>query len=262
MSESERGAAPSERVRPGLLTAGWFGRVDYAAAWAWQRELFLSRLDDDRGDTLVLLEHPPTYTLGRRALEEDLVYGEAERNARGITTYKVDRGGRATYHGPGQLVGYPIMALGERYDVLAYLRKLEEALILTAGDLGVIATRDEQHTGVWVGSNKIAAIGVKITRGISMHGFAFNVTTDLDMFAGIVPCGIKDRWVTSVEAITGVKRSVKEVATIAANHFADVFERELAWTHPRSLLTAAGVRPTEVGLGRSQAPPLHPVRSV
>jgi lipoate-protein ligase B len=218
-----------------VLTASWLGRVEYPAAWSWQRELFLSRLDGDRGDTLMLLEHPPTYTLGRRATPEDLVYGETQRSARGISLYEVDRGGRATYHGPGQLVGYPIMELGERYDVLSYLRKLEEVLIKTSADLGVDARRDSEHTGVWVDNNKIGAIGVKITRGITMHGFAFNVTTDLSMFGGIVPCGIQDRWVTSVEAETGVRPSLKEVGSIAANHLADVFGMALTWTHPGSL---------------------------
>ncbi|HEY7874150.1 MAG TPA: lipoyl(octanoyl) transferase LipB [Actinomycetota bacterium] len=221
--------------RDGVLTASWLGRVDYPAAWAWQRELFLARLDGDCGDSLMLLEHPPTYTLGRRALEEDLVYGDAQRAARGIALFKVDRGGRATYHGPGQLVGYPILALVERYDVVKYLRRLEDVLINTAADLGVEARRDPDHTGVWVGNNKIGAIGVKITRGITMHGFAFNVTTDLEMFGGIVPCGIQDRWVTSIAAETGRIHSVKEVATLASNHLADVFGRALAWTHPSGL---------------------------
>ncbi|MFN2489794.1 MAG: lipoyl(octanoyl) transferase LipB [Actinomycetota bacterium] len=254
MSGNDESADGSLGARPSLLTAAWFGRVDYAAAWSWQRELFLARLDGDRGDSLVLLEHPPTYTLGRRALEDDLIYGEAERAARGITTYKVDRGGRATYHGPGQLVGYPIMALGERYDVITYLRKLEEALIATAADLGVAAHRDEQHTGVWVGDNKIAAIGVKITRGITMHGFALNVTTDLEMFAGIVPCGIEDRWVTSIEAESGVNYSVKEVAGSAADHLGQIFGRDLVWTHPRALLQTGATGPAEVGTGAYPAP--------
>lgn len=220
------------------LTAAWFGRVDYDEAWSWQQEMFLARLDDDLGDSVMLLEHPPTYTLGRRATAEDLVYSETQRLARDISLYRVDRGGRATYHGPGQLVGYPILALGERYDVLAYLRRLEEVVIRTAADLGVVAVRDPQHTGVWVGSNKIGAIGVKITRGITMHGFAFNVSTDLSMFEGIVPCGIKDRWVTSIQAETGVRHSVKEVAAIAARHMSDVFDRALVWGHPRALLGA------------------------
>ncbi|MDP9226850.1 MAG: lipoyl(octanoyl) transferase LipB [Actinomycetota bacterium] len=214
-----------------LLTAAWLGRVQYESAWARQRELFLSRLDGDRGDSLMHLEHPPTYTLGRRTLPEDLVYGAGECAARGIEVHKVDRGGRATYHGPGQLVGYPILALGERYDVLSYLRNLEEVLIRTARDFDVDAERDPRHTGVWVGTNKIGAIGVKITRGITMHGFAFNVTTDLKMFEGIVPCGIQQRWVTSLEAEAGRRLSVKEVASRAAVHLAAVFGRTLVWAH-------------------------------
>lgn len=218
-----------------FLQAAWLGTVDYSAAWSWQRELFLGRLDDERPDTLMLLEHPHTYTLGRRALPEDLVYGEAERASRGISMYEVDRGGRATYHGPGQLVGYPILQLGERYDVISYLRRLEEVLVATARDLGVEAHRDAEHTGVWVGKDKIGAIGVKITRGITMHGFAFNVTTDLSMFGGIVPCGIQGRWVTSVEALTGVRHPLKRVGEIAANHLADAFDLPLAWVHPAAL---------------------------
>jgi lipoyl(octanoyl) transferase len=239
-----QGARRESTARPGVLTAAWLGRVDYATAWSWQRDLFLARLDGERGDSLMLLEHPPTYTLGRRALEDDLVYGEGERLARGISTYKVDRGGRATYHGPGQLVGYPIVALGERYDVISYLRNLEEALVRTLAGLGIEAVRDDKHTGVWVGKNKIAAIGVKITRGITMHGFALNVTTDLAMFSGIVPCGIKDRWVTSLEAETGERHPVKEVATLAAEHLAAVLGMGLGWTHPRLLLTKEGVKAT------------------
>lgn len=225
-----------------MVRASWLGRVNYPDAWSQQRELFMARLDGDVGDSLMLLEHPPTYTLGRRASEGDLVYGEAQRAARGISLFDVDRGGRATYHGPGQLVGYPIMALGERYDVVCYLRKLEAALIAVAADLGVQAHRDPRHTGVWVGSNKIGAIGVKITRGITMHGFAFNVATDLTMFEGIVPCGIQNRWVTSVLAETGKSYSLKEVATLAANHVAATFDLSLAWSHPKSLALSGATR--------------------
>lgn len=225
----------------GHLTASWLGTVEYGDAWALQRRLFMSRLDRECGDHLLLLEHPHTYTLGARAVEEDLVYSAAERTARGIALYNVDRGGRATYHGPGQLVGYPIMMLAtdDRYDVMKYLRSLEEALILTLADLGVEAARDPEHTGVWVGDNKIGAIGVKITRGITMHGFALNVSTDLDMFGGIVPCGIQGRWVTSVEREAGVGHSLREVATIAANHTAAVFDRGLVWAHPNKPFGAA-----------------------
>lgn len=220
------------------VTASWLGRVDYPAAWAWQKELYLARLEGERQDSVMLLEHPPTYTLGRRADGSDLVYGETEMAAQGIGLYNVDRGGRATYHGPGQLVGYPILQLGERYDVLRYLRNLEDVVIRTAAELGVEAHRDPEHTGVWVGRNKIGAIGVKITRGITMHGFAFNVTTDLSMFQGIVPCGIQNRWVTSVAAETGRSHEVKDVATIAGRHLADVFERRLTWAPPQSLIAA------------------------
>ncbi|MDQ3646660.1 MAG: lipoyl(octanoyl) transferase LipB [Actinomycetota bacterium] len=238
MKQLDLGVAP--RAKDSLrasnaVTASWLGLIDYASAWQWQQELFLARLDGDLEDSVMLLEHPHTYTLGRRAEEKDLVFGEAQRAARGIALYKVDRGGRATYHGPGQLVGYPILALGERYDVVAYLRNLEEVLIRTAADLGVTAHRDPEHTGVWVGPNKIGAIGVKITRGITMHGFALNVTTDLSMFGGIVPCGIEGRWVTSVAAQTGARPSVKEVGAVAATHLAEVFDRPLVWAHPNVL---------------------------
>jgi lipoyl(octanoyl) transferase len=225
-----------------LLEASWLGRVDYPSAWSLQQELYLARLENECNDALMLLEHPHTYTLGRRGTTNDLLYEDRERAARGVALYKVDRGGRATYHGPGQLVGYPILAVGERYDVLSYLRRLEEVLIRTAEDLGVAAHRDSENTGVWVGKNKIGAIGVKITRGITMHGFAFNVTTDLDMFGGIVPCGLPDRWVTSVLKETGRTHSVKEVASVAANHLADVFSRGLAWVHPSSFKDAARLR--------------------
>ncbi|MGH2819915.1 MAG: lipoyl(octanoyl) transferase LipB [Actinomycetota bacterium] len=211
------------------LRAAWFGRVEYGPAWELQRRLFEERLEARIDDVLMLLEHPHTYTLGRRALEEDLVYDETERSRRGIALYRIDRGGRATYHGPGQLVGYPILALGERYDVLSYLRRLESALIATVAQYGVEARRDEGHTGVWAGPNKIAAIGVKITRGVTMHGFALNVTTDLSVFEGIVPCGLADRWVTSIEGEAGARPSVEEVADVAAKQVAGEFERDLVW---------------------------------
>jgi lipoyl(octanoyl) transferase len=224
------------------LTAAWLGRIEYPEAWSWQREIFLARLEGECGDCLMLLEHPPTYTLGRRALAQDLVYSPDECERRGIAVFHVDRGGRSTYHGPGQLVGYPIVALGKRYDVLSYLRVLEEALIRTAAHLGVEAHRDGHHTGVWVGRNKLAAIGVKVTRGITMHGFAFNVTTDLSMFSGIVPCGIPDRWVTSIEAETGSQYPADAVATLAAGYLADVLGRPLRWRElePKPLRKSSG----------------------
>ncbi len=217
-----------------VMAATWLGRVDYGTAWSAQGELFNARRAGAIGDCLLLLEHPPTYTLGRRTGPSDLIYDDSSRAARSISLYEVDRGGRATYHGPGQLVGYPIISLGERYDVIAYVRKLEEVLIRTAADLGLEARR-KRDTGVWVGNDKLAAIGVKITRGITMHGFALNLTTDLTMFAGIVPCGLNDRGVTSVEAITGRAHSVRAAAVIAAHHAGVVFGRRLVWTAPDDL---------------------------
>lgn len=249
-------AAPISRLGPDgvtdALVASWLGRVDYASGWAWQRELFLARLEEERPDTLMLLEHPHTYTLGRRATAEDLVYGDSDRAARGIAMYEVDRGGRATYHGPGQLVGYPILGLGERYDVVSYLRRLEAVLIDTVGELGVEATRDTENTGVWVGSNKIGAIGVKITRGITMHGFALNVATDLSMFEGIVPCGIQDRWVTSIEKETGRRLGVREVAEVAARRLAEAFELPLVWAHPSTLQSTGLKKSDETPFGGSE----------
>lgn len=220
------------------LAATWLGRVDYGTAWSAQSELFTARRAGEAPDRLLLLEHPHTYTLGRRSSPSDLVFDDAARAARSISLFEVDRGGRATYHGPGQLVGYPIISLGDRYDVIAYVRKLEEVLIRTAADLGVEASRD-RHTGVWVGNDKLAAIGVKITRGITMHGFALNVTTDLTMFDGIVPCGLNDRGVTSVEAVTGRIHSVREAACIAAHHAGVVLGRRLVWAAPDALGAAA-----------------------
>jgi lipoyl(octanoyl) transferase len=219
------------RVWGPVLQATWLGRIEYPEAWAHQRRLWMGRLDGDCGDTIMLLEHPPTYTLGRRAIEQDLLFDDVQRAIKGIALYNVDRGGRATYHGPGQLVGYPIVSLGERYDVLTYLRKLEEVLIRTAADLGVEAARDDDHTGVWVGDNKIGAIGVKITRGITMHGFAFNVTTDLDDFAGIVPCGIRGAGVCSLASL-GVSATVEEVAYRLAPALAGALSRPLRWADP------------------------------
>jgi lipoyl(octanoyl) transferase len=231
------------------LTAAWFGRVAYETAWSWQRRLFRARQGVTGRDCLMLLEHPPTYTLGRRGVEDDIRYGPRELVARGIATFRVDRGGRATYHGPGQLVGYPIVRLGERYDVLAYLRALETTLIGVAARYGVEAERDRAHTGVWVGDRKLAAIGVKITRGITMHGFALNVTTDLGMFDGIVPCGIPDRGVTSLRAERGASPSVRAVAAVAAHHLARALGRSLVWSDPGGLLSAAHDTPVGVPAG-------------
>ncbi len=206
-----------------VLTAAWLGRVEYPAAWSWQRELFLSRLEGDVDDTLMLLEHPPTYTLGRRAAESDLVYDRPQRLARGISLYEVDRGGRATYHGPGQLVGYPIIDLGPGADLVRYVRRLEDVMIGTAQRFGVHADRNVCNSGVWVGDAKLGAIGVRVARNVTKHGFALNVAPDLSYFDGIIACGLSDKGVTSMASELGRKPPIGEVAVICAHEFQRVF---------------------------------------
>jgi lipoyl(octanoyl) transferase len=187
------------------------GLVNYHAAWDLQRSLAEARAAGEIGDTLITVEHPHTYTLGRSAQVEHLLLSAEECAARSIEVVEVDRGGDITYHGPGQLVAYPIRYLGQvdtsgrlvATDYVGYVRKLEEVLIHTIETFGIVGRREEGLTGVWVdtrfGPAKIAAIGVRVNaRGISTHGVALNVTTDLSYFDGIVPCGISDKAVISL----------------------------------------------------------------
>lgn len=175
------------------------GLVPYAEAWQLQNRLAEERAAGTIPDTVVLLQHPHTYTIGRRGTRDHVYLTEAQLAERGITCLEVDRGGDVTYHGPGQLVGYPILELGPNPDVGAYLRALEESLIEVLAQFQITAGRMAQYTGVWIGDTKIAAIGVKLARGITTHGFALNVTTDLDLFTHILPCGIPDKGVTSMQ---------------------------------------------------------------
>jgi lipoyl(octanoyl) transferase len=212
----------------------WLGRRDYREVWDLQRELAAQRLAGTVPDTLLLLEHPPTITLGRSA-QRDHIVATAERLAgQGVTVVESDRGGDVTYHGPGQLVGYPILDLREpphTPDLHAYLRRLEECLIRTLARYDVRADRFPGYTGVWVGREadgprppeKIAAIGVKASRWITMHGFALNVCPDLSHFDLIVPCGIHDYGVTSMARLLGRTIEVEEVLPIVASEFAAVF---------------------------------------
>lgn len=213
------------------------GEVDYQAAWDIQRKLAAARARGRIEDTLLLLEHPHTYTLGRSGHAENLLLDEAERARLNIRVYEVDRGGDITYHGPGQLVAYPIRYLGKadpdgrlaRADYIGYLRELEAVLIRTVGEFGIAARREEGYTGVWVdtpeGRQKIAAIGVRVdAHGISTHGASLNVAPDLSYFAGIIPCGITDRMVTSMQALLGnAVPSMEQVMDAFSMVFADVF---------------------------------------
>lgn len=215
------------------------GRLDYQAAWDLQKELFERRLAGDIEDTLLLTEHPHTYTLGKSGQEENLIADEFALKRQGIKVFRIDRGGDITYHGPGQIVGYPILDLRNHYlDVHRFLRDLEEVIIQTLADYKIAVSRVEGLTGVWVDGAKVAAIGVKVTRWITMHGFAFNVNTDLSYFGNIVPCGITDKPVTSMEKFLGRKLDYAEVEDIVCAKFGEVFEIDLAVRRIEGLVAA------------------------
>lgn len=179
---------------------------------------------------LLLLEHPHVYTLGRNAAEGDLLADPLWLARHGVTVTKCDRGGQVTYHGPGQLVGYPILNLSpDRRDIRRYVRDLAAVLVATLAEFGLEARPGEEQAliGVWVGERKVASIGVHLSRWLTTHGFALNVTTDLAFFGGIVPCGLEGVEMASIESLSGKRPDVSEVAAVAARHFGRVFEREL-----------------------------------
>jgi lipoyl(octanoyl) transferase len=211
-----------------MLKCEWLepGCVEYGAAFAWQQRLVAQRQAGAIPDQLILLEHPHTITLGRNGRMENLLAGEAALTRAGIAFHPTDRGGDITYHGPGQIVGYPILDLREwKRDVGAYVRAIEQTLIDTLADFGIQAGRIPKCTGVWVGEGKIAAIGVHISRWVTSHGFALNVSTDLSCFQYIVPCGLT-RPVTSMAQL-GCGASWQDVAERLAANFGRVFDREI-----------------------------------
>jgi len=198
--------------------------LDYQQAWDWQRQLHSERRFGAIPDTLILTEHPHTYTIGKSGDESHLVADEARLATEGIKLYRIDRGGDITYHGPGQIVGYPILDLHDHYcDVQRFLRDLEEVIIRTLAEFGITAGRVEGLTGVWVDDAKVAAIGIRVSRWVTMHGFALNVNTDLSYFGQIVPCGISDKPVTSMAKLLGHAVDFAEVQDKLAQHFAAVF---------------------------------------
>jgi lipoyl(octanoyl) transferase len=186
------------------------GLVDFQSAWDWQRKLHAERIAGQIEDTVLLLEHPPVYTAGKRTLDR-------ERPQDGTPVVDVDRGGKITWHGPGQLVGYPILQLAEPVDVVAYVRALELILIEACAEVGVIGTQVSGRTGVWIAGSgersdrKVAAIGVRVANGVTLHGFALNCSPDLSWFDRIVPCGISDAGVTSLSVEAGRTITVDEV---------------------------------------------------
>src|SRR5208337_2234917 len=204
------------------------GLVSYEDGLRLQSELVAERKTGTIPDTLVLLEHPHVYTLGRNAKTENLLISAEQLAARGAQVFEIDRGGDVTYHGPGQLVGYPILDLANhRRDIAWYMRCLEEVLIEVAGDYGIQAGRLAGAPGVWVGNDKLVAMGVHISRWVTSHGFAFNVNTDLRYFDWIVPCGLRDRGVTSLQKLLGRRVEMDEVVERVARQFGRVFEVEM-----------------------------------
>lgn len=223
---------------PGERTARvvWLGRQPYQPTWDLQRRLVEARREDRVRDTLLFVEHPPTYTLGRRGDPANLLLTDLQLKEQGITYVHVDRGGDITYHGPGQLVGYPILHLAAwNNDVRHYVRNLEETLIRALADYGIAAGRIEGYTGVWVGDEKVAAIGVKVSRGVTSHGFALNVDTDLGYFRQIIPCGISDKGVTSMAAVLGRPVDMDEVRGRVRQRFGEVFGLRLIPVEPADL---------------------------
>jgi lipoyl(octanoyl) transferase len=200
------------------------GNVDYKEAWDLQKELFEKRYKDELPDILLLLEHNHTYTLGKTADKSNLIGSKNYLEENNISVYDIDRGGDITYHGPGQIVGYPIISLENwKKDTHKYLRAIEEVIIRTCDEFGIKASRNEKYTGVWVDDKKIAAIGIKVSRWITMHGFAFNINTELKYFSGIIPCGIKDKSVTSLENELNQKMNLETVKNLLVKHFKEVF---------------------------------------
>ncbi len=231
------------------------GRISYAEGLAIQQRVVAARKAGTIADTLLLMEHPPVLTLGRNAHRANVLANDELLRQRGVDLHEVNRGGDVTYHGPGQLVGYPIIDLrgdlpgkkGPHLGPVDYVRMLEEALIRTCGDFGVMTQRICKLTGVWtvaggsIREKKIAAIGVHVSQGVTSHGFALNVTTDLRDFAWIVPCGITDRTVTSLELEADPDRQLDMEAAInaTARNFGRIFERQMLWCDSLDDLLAA-----------------------
>ncbi len=234
------------------------GRVPYAEALQIQQQVVAARKQNQIADTLLLLEHPPVLTLGRNANRSNILASDELLRQRGVELHEINRGGDVTYHGPGQLVGYPIIDLrgdlpgkkGPHLGPVDFVRLLEEVLIRTCGNFGVLAQRICKRTGVWtiaggsIQEKKIAAIGVHVSQGVTSHGFALNVTTDLRDFQWIVPCGIADREVTSLELEADPEQqpTMEAALNAAARNFGHVFERQMLWCESLEQLLAAPVR--------------------
>jgi lipoyl(octanoyl) transferase len=246
-----------------LIQLVHLGRVDYATALQLQRTLVELRHQQRIGDTLLLLEHPPVITLGRNAHEENVLLSRESLSQKGVDLFETNRGGDVTFHGPGQLVGYPIFDLrgfSPRVGAVEYVRRVEEVLIRACAEFGILCDRIPGLTGVWTQAEparKIAAIGVHISRGITSHGFALNINTDLEYFKLIVPCGISDKPVTSIEHEIDLRSrkmpSFEEVANSISANFGRVFGRQMLWCESLDVLLRSADAPSNEDIP-AQAP--------
>jgi len=218
-------ASPDKKMK---CLVYWLGSIGYQDAYHMQRKLFRERLNGRIPDTLLLLEHPPTITIGKSGKLENILVSREQLAQKGISLVFIDRGGDVTYHGPGQLVGYPIFDLRERgRDAHRYIRNLEEAIIRTLNGFSIKSGRDHGHAGVWVADDEIAAIGLSLSKWITMHGFALNVNTDLSLFSLINPCGFTNRSATSISRLLGRVIPMDEVKEQLLAHFAEVFNASM-----------------------------------
>lgn len=226
----------------GRCSALFLGTVEYAHAWDLQRSLHRRVANGTLPNTLMLLEHPHTYTLGRRGESSDILASPEMLKGLGAAVHHVDRGGEVTYHGPGQVVGYPIVDLRAwGGGPLKYVRTLEQAVMATLGELGIDTHGGHRPTGVWVDDAKIAAIGVKISRGVTMHGFALNVNPDLSYFDHIVPCGMPGSKATSISSLLAKDVTVGQVVPALARHFGNAFGWVTEWDTLEDLAQPAAV---------------------
>src|SRR3990172_10331021 len=205
-----------------------FDEIEYGEAWELQKSLLNARMSNAVEDCLILLQHPPTFTFGRRYKEDNLITNKEYYGSLGFAVYKTDRGGLATYHGPGQVVGYPIIKISTyTKDYYQYLRMLEDVMIRTLIDFGIVAERNEGYTGVWVDNAKIGFIGVRMVFGYAMHGFSLNVNNDLSPFYYITPCGIQGVRITSAEEVLNTNVDIKKSYDTLANRYSDVFQIQM-----------------------------------
>lgn len=227
------------------LRTRWLGRLPFVEAWDLQRAFWETRVEETgHDDVLLLLEHPPVYTLGRNGDGSNLLVSQDELTASGTEFHQIDRGGDITYHGPGQLVGYPILALADPKQIVPYVRKLEQTIIGALAEFDIEAWSEEGLTGVWTHQGKVAAIGVRVSRGVTMHGFSLNVNTDLSAFGAMHPCGITDRSVTSVSELLGKETYIEDLVPVIERHFVATFGYSTVDTQHAAFVRGQG-RPRE-----------------